>query len=121
MSLAHWFLRSLLLGLAITAILVPAADAQAPPATPTEQAFLVGATQANLFEITTGTIAQRRARTAAVRRLGRLFVRHHTAMQAQVSAVAGTLGLTLPTALRPDQQALVGRLRQVRRATFDRL
>jgi predicted outer membrane protein len=124
MSLRRALARPLLLALALAALLAPAARAEAqqanPPVTPKEQAFLVGATQSNLFEITTGRLAARQGRAAIVRRLGRMFVRDHTLLQQQVATVAQQLGVALPTTLRPDQQANVKRLQGLRGQRFDR-
>jgi putative membrane protein len=97
----------------------PARVAQAPIPDITDAQFLQASAIANLFEIRTGQIAAKRGRTAVVRRLGRQFVQHHRMALAQGAVVAKKLGVPVPTALDPANQAVVNRLRTIRRSRFD--
>ena len=81
--------------------------------------FLPKAAAANRFEIVTGQLAQQRAQSDAVKALGAMFVTDHTAALQQVTQVAATLGITLPTGLDPVQQAIVERLQTLTGAEFD--
>jgi putative membrane protein len=115
------------LGLAAGSGAAPAAaqhDHQAPAAAQApdiaDADFLAQAAQSNRFEIVTGRLAARRGRTHAVRRLGRLFVRHHTAALEQGAAVAAKLGIAPPPGLSPAQQAVADKLAGRRGRSFDR-
>jgi putative membrane protein len=81
--------------------------------------FLPKAAAGNRFEIVTGQLAQQRAQSDAVKALGAMFVTDHTAALQQVTQVAGTLGVSLPTGLDPMQQAIVDRLQTLTGAEFD--
>jgi putative membrane protein len=81
--------------------------------------FLPKAAAGNRFEIITGQLAQQRAESSAVKDLGAMFERDHSAALAQVTAVATQLGIALPEGLDPQQQAIVDRLRQLRGEAFD--
>jgi putative membrane protein len=81
--------------------------------------FLPKAAAGNRFEIVTGQLAQQRAQSDAVKALGAMFVTDHTAALAQVTQVAATLGISLPTGLDPMQQAIVDRLQTLTGAEFD--
>ena len=67
--------------------------------------WMVSAHQSNLAEIAAGTSAQSRATTDEVRQLGAMFVEMHTQLDADLTAAAATLGVQLPPAPTPDQQA----------------
>jgi putative membrane protein len=97
----------------------PSAPAHVPPPI-SAQEFLAKAAAANRFEIVTGELAQERARSAAVRALGAEFVRDHTALLAQGSAVAAQLGITVPEGLTPAQERIVARLARLTGRRFDR-
>jgi putative membrane protein len=66
-----------------------------------DRAFLRAAHQTNLAEIAGGRIAERRGRTPEVRALGARFIRDHTAMDADLTRIAGDLGVRLPQ--RPNE------------------
>jgi putative membrane protein len=89
------------------------------PADITDAEFLALAARGNRFEIVTGRQAVRRGQSALVRRLGRQFVRHHTAALQQGAAVAAKLGIPVPQDLDAAQQATVTRLSRVPRRRFD--
>jgi predicted outer membrane protein len=82
--------------------------------------FLAKAAQANRFEIVAGQLAQERARSAAVKELGAMLVKDHTAALAQGTAVAKQLGIPVPEGISPAQQAQVDRLSQLSGRRFDR-
>jgi putative membrane protein len=99
---------------------VAAAQAKRTPAAISARSFIVKATRSNLFEITTGQLAQQRARSAGVKELGAMFVADHTKLNAQGAAVAKALGITPPTTLSPAQQKLVTQLQALSGRKFDR-
>jgi putative membrane protein len=115
----------LLLALALMA--APAATARAwgddhfdSGCTITAAAYLPAVWQANQFEITAGQLAQQRGEATAVRDLGTMLVTDHTALQQQVEALAGTLGITLPTDVNAQQQAWLNQLGTLSGSAFDR-
>jgi putative membrane protein len=86
----------------------------------TDAQFLAKAAQANRFEIVTGGLAQERASSAAVKELGAMLVKDHTAALAQGAAVAKQLGIPVPEGISPAQQAQVDLLSRLRGRRFDR-
>lgn len=84
-------------------------------------AYLRAAHQTNLAEITTGRLATQKGVTAKVRALGARFVTDHTRLDAAVTATAAALGVSLPDAPTPEQQALAARYTAAPPAEFDQL
>ena len=76
-------------------------------AAPTQQdsTWMVEAHQSNLTEIAAGNDAQQKATTSEVKQLGAMFVQMHTQLDQQLTAAAQQLGVTLPDAPSPAQQA----------------
>lgn len=93
----------------------PAKRASLVPAT----VFLPRAASANQFEIVTGRLAQQRARSAAIRDLGAMFVTDHTALLQQGAQVAQQLGVNAPPRLNRRQQAVADRLARLSGSAFD--
>ena len=126
----------LLFAAAVVILLGPAAIAQAHPITMPSAAatdaarpdqvsqqdvtFLVQAHQSNLAEIATGRLAERKASSAKVRALGRMFVRDHTRLDAELVKVAKKLGVRLPSAPNAQQKALAAKLEKLTGRAFDR-
>jgi putative membrane protein len=84
------------------------------------QTFLRASARSNLFEIQSSEIALREARSAEVRRLARILIRHHTAMQAMLAEVARAQNVEVPTTLTARQRGDVRRLQRVSARNFDR-
>ena len=120
--------RSLRAVLALFAVLALALGvaASAPaqtPATPTlgDSAFIIAATQSNLFEIQTGQIAESRGSSRDVRAIGRLLVADNTKqLQVGASAAQALVLPTLPTLPNGVQQEVVKQLNKLRGPRFDR-
>jgi putative membrane protein len=113
---------ALSLGVALTAALaLPAAASAAPAAAPNAQdrQWMVAAHQSNLAEIAAGKAAQQKATTSKVRTLGAMFIRHHTAQDAQLRAAAGSLGVRLPSAPNAQQRASLAAVAAKSGAAFD--
>jgi putative membrane protein len=85
-----------------------------------DAAFLRAAHQTNLAEIAGGGIAQQKG-SASVRQLGALFVRDHTALDADLTRTARALGVTLPDTPTRAQLELAKRYQAAPAGTFDRL
>ncbi|TDB72505.1 DUF4142 domain-containing protein [Micromonospora sp. KC723] len=112
------------LGLLAALVLVglaPAAAAQAA-AQPSQQdtQYLQALHQVNLFEITTGDLAQQKGQNADVKRLGEMFKTDHTQLDQTVQSTAQQLNVTLPGEPTADQQQVIDRLNNLSGAEFDR-
>ncbi|TDB80310.1 DUF4142 domain-containing protein [Micromonospora sp. KC721] len=112
------------LGLLAALVLVglaPAAATQAA-AQPSQQdtQYLQALHQVNLFEITTGELAQQKGQNADVKRLGEMFKTDHTQLDQTVQSTAQQLNVTLPNEPTADQQQVIDRLDGLNGAEFDR-
>lgn len=108
--------------------LVPAGaaySATTPTATPSaalsaqDKQFLQAIHQANLFEISTGNLAQQKATSQEIKDLGGRFVTDHTKLDERVQSVARSGKLTLPDKVNTEQQATINQLQNVTGADFD--
>ena len=95
---------TLAVGALFAALTLLAAPALAAPSKQ-DTAWMVAAHQGNLAEIAAGKAAQEQAATEDVKRLGAMFIKMHTALDADLTAAAGKLGVSLPGAPTPKQKA----------------
>jgi putative membrane protein len=84
-----------------------------------DRAWLATAHQANLAEIQAGELARKKGGTPAVRAAGGMLVTDHTASDAQVTRVANSLNVTLPSAAAPADAAAATRLGNESGGQFD--
>jgi putative membrane protein len=84
-----------------------------------DRKFLRAAHQSNLAEIITGELAERKGESEEVRELGRLFVVHHTELDAELRKVARKLGVELPDRPNREQRAFAAELKELSGAEFD--
>ncbi len=84
-----------------------------------DNAFLVANEQTNLAEITIGTLALQKATTTEAHDLATMTVADHQAAKAKVTALAKTLGVTLPTTPNATQQAQAATLQSTAGSAFD--
>src|SRR5215204_5234966 len=82
-------------------LLVPAGGADAAWLPAQDAIFLRAAHEANLAEISAGSLALRKAASEEVRRHARLFVNDHRRLDEDLRRIAGSLRLQLPTATTP--------------------
>ncbi|MCG5220129.1 DUF4142 domain-containing protein [Streptosporangium sp. KLBMP 9127] len=80
------------------------------PITAADIDFLVKVRQAGLWEIPTGQQAGQRASSARVKDVGAHLVEDHTALDKEVLALAGKLGVILPSQPSADQQGWMAEL-----------
>jgi putative membrane protein len=73
----------------------------APSTNGGDRAWLSAAHQANLAEIQVGELAKKKGGSAAVRAAGAMLVTDHVASDTQVTRVAKSLRLTLPSSAAP--------------------
>lgn len=84
--------------------------------------YVQTAGQSGLFEVEAGKVAERRARSAEIRRFARMMVRDHTDADGRIRAAAAASNppIPFPTALDPQHQETLAALRSVPRTEFDR-
>jgi putative membrane protein len=105
-------------GMAIGVVGLAAAPALAAPSQQ-DTTWMVEAHQSNLTEIAAGTDAQQKATTAEVKQLGAMFVQMHTELDQQLTAAAQQLGVQLPDAPSPAQQAQLQAVQQNSGQAYD--
>ncbi|MFJ4778111.1 DUF4142 domain-containing protein [Streptomyces sp. NPDC088762] len=88
---------------AVSGVCSPAAFADTP-AGDQDTAFVQAAHQSNLAEIAAGQDAQKSAMTACVKDVGAKLVTDHQKLDADLKALAGKSGMTLPTEPTAEQQ-----------------
>lgn len=113
------------LGLLAALVLVglaPAAAAQAAaqPSTQDTQ-YLQAVHQVNLFEITTGNLAEQKGQNQQVKDLGKMFVTDHTQLDQSVQSIAQQLNVQLPSEPTADQQKVISNLNNESGAQFDKV
>jgi putative membrane protein len=88
---------------------------------PSEQdrRFLAAAHQSNLTEISAGQLAQERGASRPVSQLGARFITDHSRLDRAVRGVAEELGVDLPDAPNPRQQAILSQLQATSGEAFD--
>jgi predicted outer membrane protein len=84
-----------------------------------DRAWLAAVHQANLAEVQVGELAKKKGGTAAIRAAGAILVTDHVASDTQVTRVAKSLKLTLPSSAAPADAAAASRLGDEAGAQFD--
>jgi putative membrane protein len=111
------------LGLLAALVLVglaPAAAAQAAQPSTQDTQYLQAVHQVNLFEITTGNLAQQKGQNQQVKDLGKMFVTDHTQLDQTVQSTAQQLNVQLPSEPSADQQKVINQLNNLSGADFDK-
>lgn len=90
-------------------------------AAPSEQdtAWMVAAHQGNLAEIAAGTAAQEQGAGDEVRQMGATLITDHQALDADLTQAAEQLGVDLPDAPSPQQQATLEQVKAQQGEAFD--
>lgn len=102
------------------ALLAVAGFAGAQGVSDADREFMRKAAMGNLAEVELGDLAVQRASRPAVKDFGARMVKDHGAANADLTALARTKGVDLPTAPGPEHQAVRDRLSALRGADFDR-
>jgi putative membrane protein len=102
------------------ALLAVAGFAGAQGVSDADREFMRTAAMGNLAEVELGNLAVQRAARPEVKDFGARMVKDHTAANADLTALARTKGVDLPTAPGPEHQAVRDRLSALRGADFDR-
>lgn len=103
---------------AAVSLLLGATTASAAPSQQ-DTTWMVAAHQSNLTEIAAGKAAQEKATDQQIKDLGAMFVQMHTALDADLTAGAKALGVTLPGAPSAAQQATLASVGAMSGAAFD--
>ncbi|HTJ89059.1 MAG TPA: DUF4142 domain-containing protein [Acidocella sp.] len=82
--------------------------------------FLHAAAQSGLSEVQEGQLAQSKG-TGAVQKIGARMVADHTKINQQLTSLAQTMGITVPSSTTNAQAAQLAQLKETSGASFDRL
>jgi len=104
---------------ALAALTGPAA-AQVQVVSDQDREFVNKAAIGNLAEIELGRVAAQRAARPSVRSFGERMVTDHGRSNAELTSLARSKGIEVPTALEPSQQAVRDRLSALSGNDFDR-
>ena len=81
--------------------------------------FVKAAMQVNVGEMRIGQLAVKKGATEGVRSFGERTVIDHTRLEKEIKPVAEKIGVSQPTGLAPDDQALLTKLEGESGAEFD--
>jgi len=85
-----------------------------------EKEFMTNAARGGMLEVQLGNMAAQKASSNDVKQFGESMATDHSQLGQKLQQLASNLGFTLPTNLKPEQQALVSRLEKLSGKTFDR-
>lgn len=85
----------------------------------TDQNFVNQAAMGNNAEVMAGQLAAQKGTNPAVKAFGQFMVDEHTMAQSDLQINATTMGMTLPTGIPPEDQALMARLNSLSGYSFD--
>lgn len=81
--------------------------------------FVKTAIEVNVAEIQIGRLATQKGATEGVKKFGQRMITDHTRLEDGMKPIAAKIGLTPPTELAPDDQALLTKLQGESGAEFD--
>ena len=84
-----------------------------------DQAFVNDAARGGEMEVKLGKLAEQDGSSAAVKEFGNRMVKDHTRLNAELSATAKSVGLTVPTKISAEQQATYDKLAMLKGTKFD--
>lgn len=87
---------------------------------PAAEEFLKNVSRDNRAEIALGQLAESKASNAGVKSYGRMLVTDHTKANQEVTSIARTKNVTLPTDLSAEQKSTKDQLTDLSGANFDR-
>jgi len=85
----------------------------------TDRQFLTKAAQGNLAEVKTGQLALQKSKAASVRQVAQRLITDHTKAQQQLTSLAQSLHVTLPSAPSDAQQATYKKWSKLSGSAFD--
>ncbi|WP_242045763.1 MULTISPECIES: DUF4142 domain-containing protein [unclassified Calothrix] len=89
------------------------------PVTTSDIEFMNQAAQSDLTEIQTSQLALQKSQNRAVRNFAQQMIKQHTASSQKLTAIAQAKGVTLPTELDSQNQALLTKLQGLSGRNFD--
>ena len=105
---------ALLAAVSLTSPKVHAADQPPSPA-----AFAKIVANTDLLEIQLGKVAQKNSTNPGVKMFGKCMIEGHTKIKQDLSSVAASQGIPIPTALGAKGEAVVAKLSALEGAAFD--
>jgi putative membrane protein len=84
-----------------------------------DQNFVKTAMEINLAEIQIGHLVLKQGASESVRKFGQRMITDHTRLENEITPSAAKIGITPPTELAPDDQALFTKLQGESGADFD--
>jgi putative membrane protein len=84
-----------------------------------DRQFMMKATQGNLAEVKTGQLALQKSKDASVRQVAQRLITDHTKAQQQLTSLAQSLHVTLPSALSEEQRATYAKWSKLSGNSFD--
>jgi putative membrane protein len=86
----------------------------------TDRTFLKKAAEGNMAEVEMGKLGQQKGTSSQVKQLADRLVNDHQQNQQTLQSLAQKEGVTLPTSVAPNHQALKARLEKLNGAAFDK-
>jgi len=84
-----------------------------------EKEFMTNAARGGMLEVQLGNMAAQKASSNDVKQLGEHMATDHSQLGQKLQQLASNLNFTLPTDLKPEQQALVSRFETLTGKAFD--
>jgi len=84
-----------------------------------DQKFIMDAAMGNNAEIQMGQLAVQKATTPEVKQFAQMMIDQHTAANAQLAQNAQAMGMTLPTGVAPNHQAVMAGMQNLSGTQFD--
>ena len=97
---------------------LPCARAATTVAT-ADQDFILAAAQGGMTEVKLGGLAAQNGTRADVKEFGQMMVKDHSAINADLKALASQKGVTLPDSLDTKHQGMVDKLAALNGSAFD--
>jgi putative membrane protein len=97
---------------------MPCAQA-APTVVTADQNFILAAAQGGMTEVKLGDLAAQNGTRADVKEFGQMMVKDHSAINADLKALASQKGVTLPDSLDTKHQGMVDKLAALSGSAFD--
>lgn len=86
----------------------------------TTEGFVTNAAISDMYEIESGKLAQEKGQSQAVKDLGAMMVKDHTATSTEMKPLAQAANVTLPTQMDERRQGMIDNLRAANGADFDK-
>jgi putative membrane protein len=105
---------------ALLAIVACAAGSAFAAPSAADADFAKKAAQAGMAEVAAGKLAASKGQSAAVKSFGQRMVTDHSKAGDELKTVAAKSGVSLPSAISPEQKAAAQKLEQTKGADFDK-